>query len=42
VRAEVAPLVEDRPLYSDIAAITDLITSGRLLKAVEDAIGPLD
>ncbi len=42
VRAEVAPLMEDRPLYTDIAKLTNLVASGRLLQAVEDAIGALD
>ncbi len=41
VRAHVPPLVTDRPLYRDIAALTGLLRSGALLDAVEGAVGPL-
>ena len=39
----VSPLVtDDRPLADDIEALTELIASGTLQAAVEDAVGPLD
>jgi histidine ammonia-lyase len=41
VRALVAPLTEDRPLYGNIRAVADLVTTGRLVQAVEAAVGPL-
>jgi histidine ammonia-lyase len=41
VRAASPTLDEDRPLYRDIAAIRDIVLSGSLLGAVEDATGPL-
>jgi histidine ammonia-lyase len=41
VRTEVAPMTADRPLYGDIAAVTALMTTGALVRAVEAAIGPL-
>jgi histidine ammonia-lyase len=40
---EVSPeLVEDRPLYRDIAAVSRLLSSGELVAAVEQAVGPLN
>ena len=39
--AVVPTLVEDRPLYRDIAAVRALITSGNLSRAVEEVTGPL-
>lgn len=41
VRSVAETLVEDRPLYRDIAAARDLIRSGALIQAVEQAVGPL-
>ena len=41
VRELVAPLTEDRPLYKDIAAVSALIASGELTRAVEGEIGAL-
>jgi histidine ammonia-lyase len=41
VRAVVAALVEDRPLYGDIRVVADLVGSGRLVQAAEGAVGPL-
>ncbi|WP_394828909.1 histidine ammonia-lyase [Pendulispora albinea] len=41
VRELVAPLTEDRPLYKDIAAVSALIASGELTRAVEAEIGAL-
>jgi histidine ammonia-lyase len=41
VRALVPPLTEDRPLYRDIAKVADLLESGRLVAAVEAAVGRL-
>ena len=41
VRRVVPELGDDRPLYRDIAAVTALIRSGELIRAVEDAVGPL-
>ncbi|XXT95173.1 histidine ammonia-lyase [Sorangium sp. So ce834] len=42
IRRVVPELVEDRPLYMDIAAATELIRSGALIAAVEEAVGPLN
>jgi histidine ammonia-lyase len=41
VRARVAPLTEDRPLYRDIAAVADMIAAGNLSLAAQDAVGRL-
>ena len=41
VRAAVAPLTEDRPLYGDIAAIAAMIESGELVSATETRVGVL-
>jgi histidine ammonia-lyase len=41
VRRVVGELVEDRPLYMDIAAVQQLIRSGEIIGAVEAAVGPL-
>jgi histidine ammonia-lyase len=41
VRSRVAPLVEDRPLYGDIATVAELVVSGALVDAVEGSIGRL-
>jgi histidine ammonia-lyase len=41
VRARVAPLTEDRPLYRDIAQVADLIASGALAEAVGASVGRL-
>ncbi|MBW2731321.1 MAG: aromatic amino acid lyase [Deltaproteobacteria bacterium] len=42
IREHCAPLVEDRPLYEDINTMTRLVKEGTILKAVEEAIGPLE
>jgi histidine ammonia-lyase len=41
VRARVAPLLEDRPLYRDIAAVAEMIASGELAGAVQASVGAL-
>jgi histidine ammonia-lyase len=41
VRVVSPTLVEDRPLYKDIAAVRELLLSGELLRSVEDAVGVL-
>ena len=42
VRARVAPMTEDRPLYRDIEAVAEILTSGGLVQAVEKAVGALE
>ncbi|WP_437684145.1 histidine ammonia-lyase [Sorangium sp. So ce131] len=42
VRRVVPELVEDRPLYRDIAAVAEIIRSGALIAAVEEVVGPLN
>ncbi len=42
VRARVAPMTEDRPLYRDIEAVTALISGGALVRAVEAVTGALE
>jgi histidine ammonia-lyase len=42
IRRVVPGLTEDRPLYRDIAAAAELIQSGALIAAVEEAVGPLN
>ena len=41
VRRVVTELGDDRPLYRDIAAVTQLLRDGALARAVEEAVGPL-
>lgn len=41
IRAKVAPMTEDRPLYRDIEAVALLLASGELVSAVEKKVGPL-
>jgi histidine ammonia-lyase len=41
LRALVAPLAADRPLYRDIARIADLIATGALVQSVEREVGAL-
>jgi histidine ammonia-lyase len=41
VRRHVKRLIDDRPLHPDIKAMTDLVKSGLIVKAVEDAVGPI-
>ncbi len=41
VRAHVAPLTEDRPLYRDIAKIAELIAKGEMVEAVHAVVGRL-
>jgi histidine ammonia-lyase len=42
VRARVAPFVEDRPLYGDIARVAEMISGGVLVAEVEGRIGELE
>ncbi len=42
MRTRVEPLVEDRYLADDIEAARQLIVSGDLVRAVEEAVGPLE
>jgi histidine ammonia-lyase len=41
VRAVVAPMTEDRPLYQDIERTAELLATGKLVGAVERAVGSL-
>lgn len=41
IRSEVAPLDGDRILHRDIEAVAAMVSDGRLLAAVEAAVGPL-
>ncbi len=41
IRAKVAPMTEDRPLYRDIEAVAVLVASGELVNAVEKKVGRL-
>jgi histidine ammonia-lyase len=41
VRAHVAPLTEDRPLYRDIAKVAELIANGEIIEAVQKVVGQL-
>ena len=41
VRRVVPELGDDRPLYPDIAAVAGLLGSGALIRATEEAVGPL-
>jgi histidine ammonia-lyase len=41
VRQRVAPLTEDRPLYTDIAAVAAMISDGSLVDAAESVVGRL-
>jgi histidine ammonia-lyase len=41
VRELVLPMTEDRPLYKDIEAVSALLTSGALVRAVASAVGAL-
>jgi histidine ammonia-lyase len=41
LRRAVPELVEDRPLYADIATVADMLRSGELVRAAESAVGPL-
>ncbi len=41
VRARVAPMTEDRPLYRDIESVSVLLSSDALAAAVEGAVGKL-
>lgn len=42
VRRKVPPLKEDRVIQKDILAVGELIASGAIIEAAEDAVGPLD
>ena len=42
IRDVIAHLDADRELGPDMAAANDLLVSGRLLDAIEAAVGPLD
>ncbi len=41
IRSRVPTLEDDRPLYTDIRAVAELIDDGSLRAAVEDVVGPL-
>jgi histidine ammonia-lyase len=41
VRARVAPMTGDRPLYLDIEAVNQLVASHDLVSTVEKAVGAL-
>lgn len=41
IRQRVAMVRQDRPLAGDIEAVTEMISDGSLLKAVESSVGPL-
>ena len=41
IRQHVAKLEEDRPLFSDINGLTQVLRSGEVLAAVEKVVGPL-
>lgn len=41
IRDQVSHLEEDRMLATDIETLTGMVRSGEILKAVEDAVGPL-
>ena len=41
IRKHISHLDEDRPLYPDHNRMKDLVKSGEILKAVEDAVGSL-
>jgi histidine ammonia-lyase len=41
VRARVAPMTGDRPLYADISAVSELVAERLLVAAVEKAVGAL-
>jgi histidine ammonia-lyase len=41
VRGKVAPMTEDRPLYSDIEAVNAMMGSGALIAGVEACVGEL-
>jgi histidine ammonia-lyase len=42
LRERIAPLVEDRPLDADIAAVYEMIDDGTLQQAAENAVGQLE
>jgi histidine ammonia-lyase len=41
IREQVRPLDQDRPLHGDLAVIENMVCSGSLLQAVEQATGAL-
>ena len=41
VRARVAPMTGDRPLYGDIEAVDAMVQEGELMRAVQQVTGPL-
>ena len=41
VRRVVPELGDDRPLYRDIAAVAELLKDGAIIRAAEQAVGPL-
>ena len=41
LRERVAPMTGDRPLYNDIAAVSDLVATHALVKSAESAVGAL-
>lgn len=42
IRSQVSRMERDRVFYPDIEKVLDLITQGAILRAVEEAIGPLE
>lgn len=42
IRGSISRMVEDRGMYIDLAASLELVRSGALIAAAEEAIGPLD
>jgi histidine ammonia-lyase len=40
IRSGVERLDQDRPLADDIAAVTEMVRDGRLVRAAEEVIGP--
>lgn len=42
IRGSISRMVEDRGMYIDLAASLELVRSGTLIAAAEEAIGPLD
>lgn len=41
IRNVVPPLLQDRPLSSDLQRVVEVVSGGRLVQAVEKALGPL-
>ena len=41
IRSHVDRMVEDRPTYDDLNKLSEVVRKGDILRAVEDAVGPL-